>query len=127
MSIGWQKDQKGYAEIVEAAEEAEKAGMLVVYANPLYDNLLLVPMDSRTTASPTGKDEYVFYRTGGVSWAIPYIAGMYALAAQVKPQITPQEFWKIALETGQTIEILHESQTYQLGPILDPVALIAAL
>jgi hypothetical protein len=52
---------------------------------------------------------------------------MYALAAQVKPQITPQEFWKIALETGQTIEILHESQTYQLGPILDPVALIAAL
>jgi len=160
ISVGWQKDQKGYAEIVEAVEEAEKAGMLVMYANqkligigraplndpdafqsyepglfwaknfyanPLYDNLLLVPMDSRTTASPTGKNEYVFYRTGGVSWAIPYIAGMYALAAQVKPQITPQEFWKIALETGQTIEIIHEGQTHQLGPILDPVALIAEL
>lgn len=97
------------------------------YANPMYDNLLFVPMDSRTTASPTGKDEYVFYRTGGISWSIPYLAGMYALATQVKPEITPEEFWKIALETGQTIDILHEGQTYQLGPILDPVALIAEL
>ena len=84
-------------------------------------------MDSRTTASPTGKDEYVFYPMGGMSWAIPYIAGMYALAAQVKPEITPEEFWKIALETGQTIEILREGQSYQLGPILDPAALIGAL
>ena len=160
MSIGWQKDQKGYAEIVEAVEEAEKAGMLVVYsnqklmgigrdplsnpdafqsyepgllwaknfyANPMYGNFLLVPMESRTTASPTGKDEYVFYRTGGLSWSIPYLAGTYTLAAQVKPEITPEEFWKLAMETGQTIEIPHEGQTYQLGPILDPVALIAAL
>jgi hypothetical protein len=160
ISVGWQKDQKGYAEIIAAVEEAEKAGMLVVYsnqklmgigraplsnpdafqsyepgllwakgfyANPTYGKFLLVPMDSRTTASPTGKDEYVFYPAGGMSWAIPYIAGMYALAVQVDPAITPDKFWKIALETGQTIEILHEGQAYQLGPILDPVALIAAL
>lgn len=88
---------------------------------------LLVPMDSRTTASPNGYEDYVFFRQGGWSWSIPYLAGMYALAAQVKPEITPEEFWKIALETGQTIEILHEGQTYQLGPILDPAALIAEL
>jgi len=97
------------------------------YANPGLSIPLLVPMDSRTTASPTGKDEYVFYPMGGMSWAIPYIAGMYALAAQVAPAITPDKFWKLAIETGQTIEILHKGQTYQLGPILDPAALIAAL
>jgi len=97
------------------------------YAHSMYGGFLFAPMDSRTTASPTGKDEYVFYREGGLSWAIPYVAGMYALAAQVDPAITPDQFWKIALETGQTIEITHEGQTYKLGPILDPAALIKAL
>jgi len=56
---------------------------------PKRTALLLVPMDSRTTASPTGTSDYVFYRQGGWSWATPYLAGMYALAVQVKPDITP--------------------------------------
>ena len=88
---------------------------------------LLVPMDSRTTASPTGNDEYVFYREGGWSWSIPYIAGMYALAAQVKPDITPYLFWSTALATGRTIEIQHEGKAYSFGTILDPAALIRTL
>ncbi len=97
------------------------------YGEKRFSDRLLVPMDSRTTASPGGVDEYVFYREGGWSWSIPYIAGMYALAAQVKPVITPDEFWSLALTTGRTIELKHEGETISLGPILDPVALIAAL
>jgi len=94
--------------------------------NALSDRLL-VSMDSRTTAGPSSTDEYVFYREGGWSWSIPYIAGVYALAAQVKPDITPEEFWRLALQTGQTIELNHEGEIYSLGSILDPVALMAAL
>jgi len=67
--------------------------------------MLLVPMDSRCTASPTGAEDYVFYREGGWSWSIPYIAGLYALACQVKPNITPEVFWAKAVETGDSIEI----------------------
>ena len=88
---------------------------------------LLMPMDSRTTASPLGDNEYVFYRAGGWSWAIPYIAGVYALAAQVDPAITPERFWSLALETGQTIEINLGGEAIPLGPIVDPVALMDAL
>jgi len=84
-------------------------------------------MDSLTTASPDGADEYVFYRQGAWSWSIPYIAGMYALAVQVDPTITPDRFWSLALETGRTIELKHDGQTIPLGPILDPVALMDAL
>ncbi|MBN2006912.1 MAG: CPBP family intramembrane metalloprotease [Anaerolineae bacterium] len=91
------------------------------------DGRLLAPMDSRTTASPTGAGDYVYYRQGGLSWSIPYIAGMYALAAQVDPTITPDRFWSLALETGRTIEIEHEGQSYALGKIADPQALIMAL
>ena len=88
---------------------------------------LLVPMDSRTTASEQGPEHYVFYREGGWSWSIPFLAGMYALAAQVKPEITPEEFWNIALETGQTTQVEYEGKDYTLGVILDPQALITAL
>ena len=97
------------------------------YAGQAGSDRLLVPMDARTTASPGGPDEYVFYRQGGWSWAIPYIAGVYALACQADPAVTPDRFWELALQTGRTIQITHDGQAYSLGPILDPVALIAAL
>ncbi len=97
------------------------------YAGQQFSDRLLVPMDSRTTASPTGVSEYVFYREGGWSWSIPYIAGVYALAVQVAPTVTPDRFWSLAMETGRTIELTHDQQTIQLGPILDPVGLINAL
>ena len=97
------------------------------YQENNLQNTLLVPMDSRTTASPTGNNDYVFYREGGMSWSVPYLAGMYALAAQVKPDITPDAFWSSALQTGQTIKLTHEGKEYSFGVILDPVALIHAL
>jgi hypothetical protein len=89
--------------------------------------VLLVPMNSRTTASPMGQDEYVFYRMGGESWTMPYLAGMYALAAQVDPGITPERFWELALQTGRTLDISGSSGSFQVGPILDPAGLIDAL
>jgi hypothetical protein len=104
------------------------------FADPLHykfgnppEELLLVPMDSRTTASPTGSEDYVFYREGGWSWSIPYLAGMYALAAQVNPEITPEEFWNAALNTGRTIQIQHDGREYKFGVILDPQALIEGI
>jgi hypothetical protein len=88
---------------------------------------LLVPMDSRTTASPTGADEYVFYRRGGWSWAIPYIAGVYALAAQVDPKIYPERFWALAMKTGSTVEVENKGSKMSLGSIAGPVELIGAI
>jgi hypothetical protein len=62
-------------------------------------------MDSRCTASPTGTEDYAFYREGGWSWCIPYIAGLYALACQVRPEITPEVFWAKVIETGDSVVI----------------------
>ena len=91
------------------------------------ENTLMFPMDARTTASPTGPDQYVFYAEGGWSWTIPYIAGVYALAVQVDPDLTPDEFWATALATADTIELTHEGEVMPFGPIANPVALIDAL
>ena len=97
------------------------------YAGRRFTDRLLVPMDSRTTASPHGSDEYVFYREGGWSWAMPWIAGMYALAAQACPGITPGQFWSLAMETGHTIGLKHGNETVPFGPIINAVGLVDAL
>lgn len=91
------------------------------------DQTLLIPMDARATASPTGYQDYVFYGIGGMSWTAPYLAGMYALTAQVKPGITPEEFWSTAMQTGKTTQIQYNGKSYSFGTILDPQAMIAAL
>lgn len=61
---------------------------------------LCFPMDHRTTAAPNGWEDYVHYADGGWSWMKPFEAGMYVLAKQVKPDITPEEFFKVGLKTG---------------------------
>jgi hypothetical protein len=100
------------------AKFADQAGM---------GKVLLVPMDNRTTAAPNGFGDYVFYRQGGWSWCVPYIAGVYAMAVQVDPTVTPDRFWKLAMKTGRTIETQNLGKPLKLGPIVDPAALIAAL
>jgi hypothetical protein len=66
----------------------------------LAEPTLLIPMDARTTAAPSGASEYTFHRQGGWSWVAPYLAGLYALGCQVNPDLTPELFWETALETG---------------------------
>jgi len=97
------------------------------YSRNMSGQTILAPMDSRTTADFTGADDYAFYREGGLSWTTPWIAGVYALAAQVSPSITPDGFLELAMKTGRTTEVVHDGQSYPLGPIIDPPALIAAL
>ena len=91
------------------------------------NGLLLVPMDSRCFASPTGANDYLFYREGGWSWSIPYIAGLYALACQVKPDVTPESFWNAAMATGDSVKIKHAGREYTLERIVNPRKLIEKL
>ncbi len=66
----------------------------------LAEPTLLIPMEARTTAAPSGASDYMFHRQGGWSWVAPYLAGLYALACQVNPGVTPEFFWETALATG---------------------------
>lgn len=88
---------------------------------------ICVPMNYRCTASPTGKEDYVVYRNGGASWTVPYIAGLYALACQVKPDITYQEFWMLASVTSKGSNGTYQSQSYLVPYIVDPVNLMETL
>ncbi|QOR36936.1 S8 family serine peptidase [Clostridium sp. 'deep sea'] len=150
ISLGINSKTKGYEQVMKSIASAEQEGIYTVYVGsdnfwglgrePLLsadeitsytkgltwrynapDNMLLIPMDSRCTASPTGDTDYVFYRDGGMSWSVPYIAGLYAVACQVNPNITPELFWQEALKTS---DALLDNEEVKIGKIVNPVKLI---
>lgn len=91
------------------------------------EDVLLVPMDARTYASWTDTDGYEFGASGGLSWSVPWLAGLYALCLEKNPSLTPDEFISKAFETGITQTIEHDGKSLPLGTIIDPVALINEL
>lgn len=88
---------------------------------------LLVPMDRRTTATHTGPEGYAYYAGGGASWTVPYVAGLFALACQVKPDVTFEAFVQAAKETARPVSISHEGRDYPYGKVVDPAALLQVL
>lgn len=90
---------------------------------PDWERKLLVPMDSRAAASPAGDKDYAFYREGGLSWAVPWLAGLYALALQQKPSLTPELFLSAALASSGRLA----GKGYALEGVVDPARLIAEL
>jgi subtilisin family serine protease len=113
----------------DAAASYRPAAFLMKDLNKLAGRpgQLWVLIDARTTASPTGTEDYAFYGVGGMSWAEPYLAGVYALACQVDPSITPERFWTLATQTGQYVEIPSGGKTVKIGPIVNPPGLIQTL
>lgn len=84
-------------------------------------NTLLIPAGNRTTAAPTGENDYVTSAAGGASWQIPYIAGVCTLAKQANPDLKPDEFRKIAMQTGTP----YNNQKGELvGKIINPKGII---
>lgn len=90
-------------------------------ADKAHGNTLLIPAGYRTTAAPTGKDDYVNYAQGGASWQVPYIVGVYSLAKQANPSLTPDEFRKISMETGTPYYIENGKLA---GKIINPEKII---
>lgn len=84
-------------------------------------------MDFRTTADPTGEENYAFYAYGGYSWIAPYLAGMYALTVQVKPDVTPDVFWETALSTSSELTVTLINEQYTFNHVINTEGLINAL
>lgn len=88
---------------------------------------LLIPMDRRTVAAPEGQNVYAYYRNGGMSWVMPYVAGLYALACQADPGVTMAEFTEAARETARPAVFTQDGKQYSFGAAIDPVTLIDRL
>jgi len=72
---------------------------LMLKGRDMSPEAILVPGDYRTTASNNGQNLYVYWGEGGYSWAIPYLAGLSALAWQVAPDLTLAEIEALLTES----------------------------
>lgn len=62
---------------------------------------VLVPSDHRTMASSwSEKNQYMHQGRGGISWSVPYLAGVFALALQIKPDLKQAEISRIIVQTA---------------------------
>lgn len=95
------------------------------YEHPEYfEDYLMFPIGSRTFAGSSKADSYALSRNGGLSWAVPWCAGLYALCCQIKPEITPQEFIEAAYSTALTQNLEHDGKTYSFGKMINPEGII---
>lgn len=97
------------------------------WANSFYENrmpqqtTLLVPMDARSYAGWGDTTGYEFGTAGGLSWSVPWLAGMYALCLQENPDLSSDDFISICLETGNSLIINHDGKEYTLEKVIDPI------
>ena len=67
-----------------------------------YANHVLVPTCPRTSAEQydEAKFSYAYWGRGGLSWAIPYCAGVLAMGWQVRPDLGPQQMRDLLFESA---------------------------
>lgn len=85
--------------------------------------IVSVPMGSRAYAATTGPQDYEICYAGGMSWAVPWLAGFYALCCQARPEITPAEFIELIKDTVQVVQPPSGGEIN----VIDPSAAIARL
>jgi serine protease AprX len=75
-------------------------------ASQAASDKLLAPTSPRTTAEEYDKGDhrYQYCGRGGLSWAIPYCAGVLALGWQVRPDIPPQQMRDLLFESAYTTD-----------------------
>ncbi|MHC4950864.1 MAG: hypothetical protein ACYTEU_07760 [Planctomycetota bacterium] len=73
-------------------------------ARMIFRESLYVPTCPRTTAEDRGKEtcRYVYWGQGGLSWAIPYAAGVLAMGWQVWPEATPEQMKELLFQSAYT-------------------------
>ena len=62
--------------------------------------LVFIPTGSRTTAATMGGAEYTYWAGGGLSWAMPYALGLYAIAIEIDPNLNQDELRKMIVDTA---------------------------
>jgi hypothetical protein len=91
------------------------------------NHLLYVPCDCRTFADHHSENAYRFFRNGGQSWQGPWIAGLYALCAQVNPNVRPESFYAAFDKTGDCITSQANGITNTFRPVANPIKMIKEL
>lgn len=62
--------------------------------------LVFVPAAGRTTAATMDGSKYIYWSTGGLSWTMPYVLGLYAIAIEIDPTLTQNQLRQLIVGTA---------------------------
>lgn len=79
--------------------------------------LVCVPCAGRTTSSALDELHYIYWAKGGLSWAMPYVLGLYAIAIEIDPSLTQENLRKLIIDTAYV--------SSEGLPIVNPVGFVA--
>ena len=65
------------------------------------ESQIIIPSDYRTMSSRTGVEDYMYNGKGGMSWAVPYLSGIFALVLQIKPELRKEQIAEIINKTAE--------------------------
>jgi len=75
------------------------------------EDQVAIPVDNRLIANrnqhdidANGGNFYCRIQTGGMSWAIPFVAGLFTLARESKQDISRQEFFYVLSKTARLVD-----------------------
>lgn len=113
------------AALEEAVAACEEAGIMVWFCGeyggtsflPLsnkddYNNLVVeswgggnpelvyVPSSGRTTAATMGNADYIYWSSGGLSWTMPYVLGLYGIAVEIDSTLTQDDLRTLIVDTA---------------------------
>lgn len=88
--------------------------------------LFSIPIDHHTVASETAPDALSHFAIGGHSMGPPFVAAVYALAAQADPGITPERFLRLGMRRAWRRPGATQADRIR-SIILDPGGLIDAV
>lgn len=81
-------------------------------------NLVYVPSSGRTTSATDFGAEYIYWSSGGLSWTMPYMLGLYAIAIEIDPTLTQNDLRELIVATAYD----HNGMK-----IVNPVGFVAAV
>ncbi len=85
-------------------ENADKCTPGTPGQSPWFDpNDILAPASIRTTAQHydyQGRNSYIYWGRGGLSWSIPYCAGVLALGWEIRPGLTADQMVEMLLQSA---------------------------
>lgn len=137
------KSEKNASAFKKAVEACEKEGIMVWFCDeygsvsfiPYSDKnsfeslvteywwgnkkpgLVCVPCAGRTTSFVRDNLHYIYWAKGGLSWAMPYVLGLYAIAIEIDPSLTQENLRKLIVDTAYV--------SSEGLPIVNPVGFVA--
>lgn len=86
--------------------------------NPIPE-LVCVPSSGRTGAATMGGASYIYWgQSGGLSWTMPYVLGLYAIAIEIDPALTQDQLRQLIVSTAYDNNGM---------PLVNPVGFVSAV